>query len=62
MSKAQRYNKIISFKPLITEEDKTSDFDLSFLTYNGKLTFSALDSFLKIYLIVKIFLWMIVNL
>ena len=23
MSKAQRYNKIISFKPLITEEDKT---------------------------------------
>ena len=38
MSKAQRYNKIISFKPLITEEDKTSDFDLSFLTYNGKLT------------------------
>ena len=38
MSKAQRYNKIISFRPLIEEEDKTSDFDLSFLTYNGKLT------------------------
>ena len=38
MSKAQRYNKIISFRPLINEEDKTSDFDLSYLTYNGKLT------------------------
>ena len=38
MSKAQRYNKIISFKPLLNEEDKTSDFDLSYLTYNGKLT------------------------
>ena len=38
MSKAQRYNKIISFKPLLTEEDKISDFDLSYLTYNGKLT------------------------
>jgi len=37
MSKAQLYNKIISFKPL-TEEDKTLDFDLSYLTYNGKLT------------------------
>ena len=38
MSKAQRYNKIISFRPLLTEEDKVSDFDLSYLTYNGKLT------------------------
>ena len=38
MSKAQRYNKIISFRPLINEEDKTSDFDLNYLTYNGKLT------------------------
>ena len=38
MSKAQRYNKIISFRPLINEEDKISDFDLSYLTYNGKLT------------------------
>ena len=38
MSKAQRYNKIVSFRPLISEEDKTSDFDLSYLVYNGKLT------------------------
>ena len=38
MSKAQRYNKIISFKPLIEEEDMLSDFDLNYLTYNGKLT------------------------
>ena len=38
MSKAQRYNKIITFKPLIEEEDMLSDFDLNYLTYNGKLT------------------------
>ena len=31
MSKAQRYNKIVSFRPLMNEEDKTSDFDLSYL-------------------------------
>ena len=36
MSKAQRYNKIITFKPLIEEEDMLSDFDLNYLTYNGK--------------------------
>ena len=41
MSKAQRYNKIISFRPLLTEEDKVSDFDLSYLTYNGKFNINS---------------------
>ena len=37
MSISQHYNKIISFEPLIYDEN-SSDFDLSYFTYYGKLT------------------------
>ena len=37
MSISQHYNKIITFEPLLPNED-SSDFDLSYHTYYGKLT------------------------
>ena len=37
MSVSQHYNKIITFEPLIPEENSL-DFDLCYLTYYGKLT------------------------
>ena len=37
MSITQHYNKIITFEPLI-QDDNSEEFDLCYLTYNGKLT------------------------
>ena len=45
MSLNQRYNKTITFKPSVQKED--TQFDLCYLTYNGRLT-KIVDYFNKL--------------